>query len=66
VLASVELEASSRGASLLALETLGQLGQPLEALQPAGRVRTQPDPRHTETYRRAAERQRRLYDALVS
>src|SRR5205807_5529869 len=34
VLASAEPEASSRGASLLALETLGLLDQPLDAEQP--------------------------------
>jgi gluconokinase len=65
VLASTELEASSRGASLLALETLGLLPEPLENMQPATQQRFEPVPEHTERYRAAAERQRRLYDQLV-
>jgi gluconokinase len=65
VLASTELEASSRGAALLALEALGALDGPLEALPPpAGRV-YQPVAAHTERYRAAARRQRRLYEQLV-
>jgi gluconokinase len=66
VLASSEPEASSRGASLLALETLGLLETPLEQLRPAGRRRFEPSPERTLIYRAALERQRRLYDALVS
>ena len=56
-------EASSRGAALLALEALGELeiGEP-EA--PLGET-FEPDPGHHETYRRALERQRRLYDAVL-
>ncbi len=65
VLASAEAEASSRGASLLALETLGLLGMPLDDLRPATRRRFEPVPAHTERYRAAAERQRPLYDALI-
>jgi gluconokinase len=65
VLASAEPEASSRGASLLALETLGLLARPLDDLRPATRRRFEPVPAHTERYRAAAERQRHLYDALV-
>ena len=65
VLASAEPEASSRGASLLALETLGLLDQPLDAEQPAIRKRYEPNPEHTQRYRAAAERQRHLYDALI-
>ena len=65
VLASSEAEASSRGASLLALETLGLLDGSLERLQPAARRHFQPQPAHTTVYRAAAERQRRLYDALI-
>jgi gluconokinase len=65
VLASSELQASSRGASLLALETLHLLGQPLERGRPSGPRQFQPEPAHTAIYRAAAERQRRLYDALV-
>jgi gluconokinase len=65
VLASAEAEASSRGASLVALETLGLLARPLEKLRPATRGRFEPVPAHTARYRAAAERQRHLYDALV-
>jgi sugar (pentulose or hexulose) kinase len=65
VLASAEAEASSRGASLVALETLGLLARPLEKLRPATRGRFEPVPAHTARYDAAAERQRHLYDALV-
>ena len=65
VLASAESEASSRGASLLALETLGLLDLPMEELQPDVTRRFEPLPEHTRRYRAAAERQRHLYDALV-
>jgi gluconokinase len=65
VLASSQAEASSRGASLLALETLGLLDRSLDKLRPAGRRHFEPVPAHTEIYRAAAERQRRLYDALI-
>ena len=63
--ASTEPEASSRGAALLALETVGLLHEPLEALRPATRRHFEPVPEHTARYREAAERQRRLYDQLV-
>jgi gluconokinase len=66
VLASTELEASSRGAALLAAETLGVLDRPLESVEPEVRERFEPIPEHTERYRAAAERQRRLYDLLVT
>jgi gluconokinase len=66
VSASAEAEASSRGAALLALETLGLLDQPLDTLRPALRRRFEPIPAHTERYQAATERQRRLYDAMVS
>lgn len=65
VLASAEPEASSRGASLVALETLGILDRPLDELRPATRRRFEPLPANTARYRAAAERQRHLYDALV-
>jgi gluconokinase len=65
LLASSEPEASSRGVSLLALETLGLLQQPLEAMQPSVRRRFEPRTANTERYRAAAERQRHLYDLLV-
>ena len=65
VLASAVAEASSRGAALLALETLGLLAAPLESQVPPTTCRFQPVAEYTERYRAAAERQRRLYDALV-
>ena len=66
VLASTELEASSRGAALLALEALGLLEAPLADMGPSVTRRFEPVAEHTHRYRTAAERQRRLYDALVS
>ena len=66
VLASAEPQASSRGAALLALETLGVLDAPLEDLRPEVSRRFEPVPEHTRRYRAAAQRQRHLYDALVS
>jgi gluconokinase len=65
VLASAEAEASSRGAALLGLETVGALEKPIDQLLPATTSRYEPVGERTETYRRAAERQSRLYDALV-
>ncbi len=65
VLASTELQASSRGAALLALEVLGRLPKPLEEVQPAGRRVYDPIPAHTERFRAAADRQQRLYELLV-
>ncbi|MBV9171057.1 MAG: gluconokinase [Chloroflexi bacterium] len=65
VLASTELEASSRGASLLALEALGLLPEPLDRMPPATKQRFDPVAKHTEKYRAAGERQRHLYDQLV-
>jgi gluconokinase len=66
VLASAEPEASSRGAALLGLEAVGALAQPIEQLPPATTARFEPNSQHTERYRRAAERQRTLYAALVA
>jgi gluconokinase len=65
VTASAEPEASSRGVALLAFEALGQLDRPIEAVVPAARAVYEPIPSHTERYRRAAERQRHLYDVLI-
>jgi gluconokinase len=65
VLASAEPEASSRGAALLALEALGALPDGIEALVPETERVYQPVSAHTERYRAAAERQARLYEALV-
>ena len=62
VLASTEAEASSRGAAILALEAIGTA---LPNNQPSTEMRFEPAAEHTETYRAAAERQQRLYDALV-
>ena len=66
VLASAEAEASSRGAALLPLEAVGALDEPLEGLRPASTTYFEPVPEHTQRYRAAAERQRRLYDALIT
>jgi gluconokinase len=56
-------EASSRGAALIALEALG--GPEIEeAWVPLGET-FDPDPGRHEVYRRAIERQRRLYDAVL-
>jgi gluconokinase len=56
-------EASSRGAALIALEALG--GPEIEAADvPLGET-FEPDPGRHEIYRRALERQRRLYDAVL-
>src|SRR5439155_19713940 len=63
VLASAEAAASSRGAAMMALETLGLLARPLDELRPVTRHRFEPVPAHTARYRAAAERQRHLYDA---
>jgi gluconokinase len=65
ILASAEPQGSSRGAALLALETLGLLDQPLEALLPEVGQRYEPVGERTERYQAAAERQRHLYDLLV-
>jgi gluconokinase len=57
-------EASARGAALLALRALGAL--PADALPPTDIARTvASDPTHAAIYRRAAERQQALYDALL-
>jgi gluconokinase len=66
VLASAEAEASSRGAALLALDAVGALDEPLEKLRPASTTYFEPVPEHTQRYKAAAERQRRLYDALIT
>lgn len=64
VIASAEAEASSRGAALLALESMGILR--LEEA-PAGTGRLfEPDSRRHGRYRAALERQVRLYEAVVA
>jgi gluconokinase len=56
-------EASSRGAALIALEALG--GPEIEAADvPLGET-FEPDPYRHEVYRKAMERQRRLYDSVL-
>jgi hypothetical protein len=50
----------------LALETLGLLARPLDEMRPATRRHFEPVAAHTARYRVAAERQRHLYDALVT
>jgi gluconokinase len=56
-------EASSRGAALLALEALG--GQQIEETDAPLGDTFEPDPDRHEIYRKALERQRRLYDAVL-
>jgi gluconokinase len=56
-------EASSRGAALLAFEALGEL-KIEETEAPLGET-FEPDPERHEVYRRALERQGRLYDAVL-
>ena len=56
-----DAEASTRGAALLALETLGQPAPPAPV---PGRV-LQPDPATHARYRTARSRQSRLYDNIV-
>jgi gluconokinase len=63
VLASAVAEASSRGAAILALEALGMPSG--NTPPPATTMRFEPVLAHTERYRAAAERQQRLYDALI-
>ena len=63
VTASGEAEASSRGAALLALETLGGAAW-FDLPTTLGR-RFDPDPARHERYDEARARQARLYDALI-
>jgi len=58
---SGELEASSRGAALLALAGIGAPPPPAAALGPTVR----PDPGRREVYRRALQSHRRLYETVV-
>jgi gluconokinase len=56
-------EASSRGAALIVLEALG--GPEIEVAQaPLGET-FEPDPERHEVYKKALERQRELYDAVL-
>jgi len=64
VIASRVLEASSRGAALMALEALG-LAQDIEHIPaPLGR-HFLPNPRHHQRYQEAAKRQEELYRRLI-
>lgn len=65
LVASEEPEASSHGAALLVLETLGLLPDLTRAAFAFGR-RYEPDRRRHEIYRAARQRQAELYDRLVS
>jgi gluconokinase len=60
---SVESEASSRGAALLAFDALG-LPPGLAGAWVPGGERIEPDPRRRDRHRAAAARQERLYRAL--
>lgn len=55
------IEASSRGAALLALDALGRPAPPPE---PTG-TQVHPDPRRRDIYAAARARQGRLYDSVV-
>ena len=66
VIASPVLEASSRGAALMALELLGTLPGGVEATIPRGRTVFRPVAGHTERYRAEAGRQARLYEELIA
>jgi gluconokinase len=62
---STELEASSRGAALLALDSTVGLAGGIAGLVPVVERVYEPVPDHTARYRAAAERQERLYQTLV-
>jgi gluconokinase len=64
VIASAAAEASSRGAALLGLESLGHLDDLGSIPVPQGRV-YMPDSSSREAYLRGRERQEALYDLLV-
>jgi gluconokinase len=64
VVASAEPEASARGAALLVLEAMGEIGSVEEVPAALGAVHA-PDPARHEKYRRALERQQRHYELLV-
>lgn len=59
-----ETEATSRGAAILALNALGAWPK-LDLAPPRLGETYRPDPHQMEIYRRAAERQHRLYDSLL-
>jgi gluconokinase len=65
VAASAVMEASSRGAALLALQALGHIADLAEVSAPLGSV-YEPDAARHERYLRARQRQQRLYDVLIA
>jgi gluconokinase len=65
VVASGEPEASSRGAALLALESLGAIPDVATVPAATGRV-YEPDPAHHARYQEAQQRHRRYYRLLVA
>ena len=64
VIVSAESEATSRGAALLALKTLGEISSLADLPAQTGVVFT-PDAARHEIYARALERQKSLYNAVV-
>ena len=62
---SPEVEASSRGAALLALHAIGRLPN-LWSMSPGGGRRYRPRRHHYLIYKRARDRQQQLYDLLFS
>jgi gluconokinase len=65
IIASAEPEASSRGAALLALDSIARLPGGIEGLVPQVKRIYDPVPAHAELYRAAAERQERLYHEVI-
>ncbi len=65
VIASIEPEATSRGAALLALEALGALPS-IDAIPAADGKTYQPRPAHYQRYQQAIKRQQELYELLVA
>ena len=57
-------EASSRGAVLLALESIGNIDALENIRTPKGK-RFRPDPKRTAAHREAIKRHRELYDLVV-
>ncbi len=65
VVLSAEPEATSRGAALLALEALGEVGG-IESVAAADGAVYEPNLRHHRRHQEAIERQQRLYEQLVA
>ena len=64
--ATEAVEVSCRGVALLTLEELGLLDEPLDAVASLPGFMYEPVAEHHERYCDALERQRRLYDKLIS